>query len=154
MPAARLLDTVELQMRDYSITHKQSSPPLWQECMDSRNDEQKKTENNSRLAGYKSPVFVESDRIDWTNQTHYKDQQTKQVAENDKSHNQAEEEAETDEEMIDYGVKMSSKTVRCAVRSYKTREWSIRSRMEYYRNSVKRLRETNKKRKWFCLFMS
>ncbi|KAM7457656.1 hypothetical protein BLSTO_01577 [Blastocystis sp. subtype 1] len=97
----------------------------------------KRTESNSRLPGYKTLVFAESDRIDWTNQTQYKEQQTKQ----------AEEETETDEEMIDYGVKMASKTVKCAVRSYKTREWGIRSRVEYYRNSVKRLRETNKKRR-------
>ena len=85
MPAARLLDTIESQLRDYSLTHKQSSPPLWQECLECRDDTQKRTESNSRLPAYKTLVFAESDRIDWTNQTQYKEQQTKQVAVNGKS---------------------------------------------------------------------
>lgn len=58
----------------------------------------------------------------------------------------AEEEAETDDEMIEYGVKVASKTVKSAVRSCRARDWSLRSRIEYYRNSVARLRETNRKR--------
>ena len=59
---------------------------------------------------------------------------------------QAEEEAETDEEMIDYGRKIANKNVRIAIRSIKNRDWSIRSRMEHYKQSIKRLEEANRRR--------
>lgn len=68
---------------------------------------------------------------------------------------QAEEEAETDDEMIQYGLKVASKTVRTAVKTFRGRDWSLKSRMEYYRLSVKRLRDINKKRgRYKCLLSS
>ena len=145
LPAARLLDTVESKLKDYNLTHP-SSPPLWQVQIVRIVENKKKTETNSRLKEYTTPVFLESDRINWSNQEQYKNLQTKQVGEEGKSDGKAEEEAETDDEMIEYGVKVASKTVKSAVRSCRARDWSLRSRIEYYRNSVARLRETNRKR--------
>ena len=109
----------------------------------------KKTESNTSIKEYITPVFLEADRINWSNQEQYKNLQTKQVGEEGRSDAQAEEEAETDDEMVEYGVKVAYKTVRSAVCAYGARDWGLRSRMEYYRNSVARLRETNRKRgKW------
>lgn len=48
--------------------------------------------------------------------------------------------------MIEYGLKVASKTVRTAIKAFQSRDWSMKSRMEYFRLSVKRLREMNKKR--------
>ena len=59
---------------------------------------------------------------------------------------QAEEEAETDDEMIEYGVKIASKTVRTATKAFVARDWSLLSRMKYYKLSVKKLQAVNRKR--------
>jgi len=48
--------------------------------------------------------------------------------------------------MIDYGRKIANKNVRIAIRSIKNRDWSIRSRMEHYKQSIKRLEEANRRR--------
>ena len=80
LPAARLLDTVESKLKDYNLTHP-SSPPLWQVQIVRAAENKKKTETNSRLKEYTTPVFLESDRINWSNQEQYKNLQTKQVGE-------------------------------------------------------------------------
>ena len=73
----------------------------------------------------------------------YKEQQMKQ----------ADEEAETDEEMIVYGVKMASKNVRIACKAVKSRDWSIRARIQNYQLSIKRLKEVNRRKRLYqvCL---
>ena len=48
--------------------------------------------------------------------------------------------------MIEYGVKIASKTVRTATKTFVTRDWSLLSRMKYYRLSVKKLQAVNRKR--------
>ena len=48
--------------------------------------------------------------------------------------------------MIDYGRKIANKNVRIAIRSIKNRDWSIRSRMGHYKQSIKRLEEANRRR--------
>lgn len=104
-----------------------------------------KTIENTKLKQYKPPTFLEKDRIDWSEHTQYREHQRRQVSV-DQTHNQAEEEADTDDEMIEYGLKVASKTVRTAIKAFQSRDWSMKSRMEYFRLSVKRLREMNKKR--------
>ena len=59
---------------------------------------------------------------------------------------QADEEAETDEEMIEYGVKMANKNVRIACRAIRSRDWSMRTRLQNYQLSIKRLKEVNRRR--------
>ena len=60
---------------------------------------------------------------------------------------QADEEAETDEEMIVYGVKMANKNVRNACKAVKSRDWSIRTRLQNYQISIKRLKEVNRRKR-------
>lgn len=104
-----------------------------------------KTTENTKLKQYKPPTFIENDRIDWSGHIEYREHQKRQVS-LDQNHNQAEEEADTDDEMIEYGLKVASKTVRTATKAFRCRDWSMKSRMEYFRLSVKRLREINRKR--------
>ena len=60
---------------------------------------------------------------------------------------QADEEAETDEEMIVYGVKMANKNVRNACKAVKSRDWTIRTRLQNYQISIKRLKEVNRRKR-------
>lgn len=67
---------------------------------------------------------------------------------------QAEEEAETDDEMIEYGRKVANKAVRVAIQTIKSRDWSLRSRMEHYKHSVQRLKEANRRRGRYTLCLT
>ena len=48
--------------------------------------------------------------------------------------------------MIEYGVKIASTTVRTATKAFVARDWSLLSRMKYYKLSVKKLQAVNRKR--------
>ncbi|KAK8823161.1 hypothetical protein WA538_002310, partial [Blastocystis sp. DL] len=144
IPAARLLDTVETKLKDVRLKNvtnrieentvaKQAITTILPPTIISNKQEQK---SPIPLSNYKTVVYEESELIEWGRNNCYQDHQSKQ----------AEEEAETDEEMIDYGRKIANKNVRIAIRSIKNRDWSIRSRMEHYKQSIKRLEEANRRR--------
>lgn len=168
IPAARLLDTVESRINDYQTTHGKPQEVYQSEDIKQLNQTTEKPKKITMpfrppkmntpiinppkltqiksLPDFKTAVFEEHDVIDWGSHAHYKDQQAKQVELRCRSESQAEEEAETDEEMIEYGRKVANKAVRVAIQTIKSRDWSLRSRMEHYKQSVRRLKEANRRR--------